>query len=427
MNSFNDYRGGLYDTAESWKKFMQLAEQKAGGAEAKPEVVKGLGEEAVRKTEPVAQGTEETANLAVQASENLESESTEMTDEEKEAAQAETREELEKWIKSLQGTPEEYWKKLEDFYWIEQNVSMDSYRPPRIDLLQAGARKILHEKMPNLPEEELEAQVEMAVKVALQGLAEQEAKSLAEAPVDRKGKRRLSYGWEEKLLHEAYHEMQRILEEGLPEIKPVEKTEEPEKEEVELSPEVTTEEFDGVQRLLGQIEQQVEVLPDYDERKAMILQKVYDMKASLVGLEADYRATRPSIEDAERLRARGIEQDEGNALDAANVAGALSIEQLYTEGVLSREKSARENLETLKVAREKVANDINNAARESSRLMPDFLKAKQLVQDAQAVHAHGIEFLNRTYSTMRFLEKMAEKEEQHQGRDRIIEAEAREG
>ncbi len=204
-------RGGVVgDTGEYWRAISDLGGQyhesadhgdidrddagrgeNTGSAEGEQlgddlEVVRGLGEEvlgAMAQKEPEIEG--------------------QLSEEEKQA-----RVEFDRWQAEMAGTPEEYWHRLEEKWWVEKQIAMDYYATPKMDVLQKKAQGFLKKQVPELSDVGVQARAEMATKVALQTLAEKEIEMLMGAKLGRDGERKLKKGWDATLLHQAYGVMQ---------------------------------------------------------------------------------------------------------------------------------------------------------------------------------------------------------------------------
>lgn len=191
MKSFEGGKDGVY-TDEWWQEAMKMAPQYLRDYVPEGEAfdfgsVQELGAEALNR-------------MTEESTENVRAE------------EEQARGDLEVWLESMAGTPEEYWQKLEEQWWIDEEVPMDRYPTPKIDVLTEKAKEFLQGRRPELSEAGVMARAEMATKVALKNLAEQEANLITQTKVNRKGERKLKKGWDERLLHQAYYAMQGDLE-----------------------------------------------------------------------------------------------------------------------------------------------------------------------------------------------------------------------
>lgn len=209
MKSFEGGENGVY-TDEWWQETMKMAPQYLENYVPEGEAfdfasVQDLGAEALSRMTDEMPETEKSFEIEDEVVEGLRN--------------VAVRENLDAWQESMAGTPEEYWRGLEEKWWVDEEIPMDYYSTPKIDVLMEKASEIIRERLPDLSEAGVQARAEMATKVALQGLAEQEANLIAQAKVNHKGERKLKKGWDEKLLHQAYYEMrgdlERIYDEGL--------------------------------------------------------------------------------------------------------------------------------------------------------------------------------------------------------------------
>lgn len=240
MRSFE--RGsGVYNTDEYWQQIQQLGQNGRDWLTAgeKAKRTRALGAEAVQAVEqaqeqtkhegrmqteteeqpegaaPTAETTDEVAEEAVVETE-VEEVSEKATKEPKTEVEAEPeviqgKAQLEAWQETMAGTPEERWQALEDEYAERKGVEMEAYAQPQIEMLRQKAEEVVRQQLPEMGEAGVAARVDLALKVALGDLAEEEARLLASAEVGRNGQRKLQKGWDEALLHQIYYDMRNNL------------------------------------------------------------------------------------------------------------------------------------------------------------------------------------------------------------------------
>ena len=191
---FAGKNGGMMNTGEYWGAISDELGGRyrdngnSGKEQVDANVVRDLGAEVLSATERKVESGE-------QASEE----------------EKQVREEFDKWLESMEGPLDEYWQRLEGKWWVEKQAPLSEYVAPRYDLLRANAKKFVRKKMPELTVVGAEARAEMATKVALQRLAEEEAKLLKTTRVGFGGKLRLAKDWNVALLMAANTGMERDL------------------------------------------------------------------------------------------------------------------------------------------------------------------------------------------------------------------------
>lgn len=112
-------------------------------------------------------------------------------------------EQLDEWVKSLEGTVEEYWQKMNDDQYVERNVVIGEM--PDFGDLRDKAMESLRNWLPEMSVEAMKQRVDLATKIAMQEYADRKGKALAGAKVERRGflkmdyRRRLPKGYDEDL------------------------------------------------------------------------------------------------------------------------------------------------------------------------------------------------------------------------------------
>lgn len=199
MRSFERDGSDVLNTEEYWEQLMQLADKMPREGE--------IDVEAERTDDAGGPSRAELGTIGSKAAASV------IKPDEVMQAGPEARQELDAWLETMKGSPEEYWHKLEDKWWFDEEAPLDRYAMPKLDVLMNEASKMLREQVPGLSDEGVRTRAEMATKVVLQDLAKREAEMLiaTKDKLDRKGNRKLDKGWDEKLLHRAFYEMRNHL------------------------------------------------------------------------------------------------------------------------------------------------------------------------------------------------------------------------
>lgn len=127
-------------------------------------------------------------------------------------------EELDAWAERMQMPVEEYWAEL----MAEQDPqAAESFGGmPKLELFQEGAKKLLRKNLPGLSEAALDERADLATRVALQKYADLKPRQWKQAKVDnarlprrqQQSEKQLAKGFDERVMHEAFHDMRRSLE-----------------------------------------------------------------------------------------------------------------------------------------------------------------------------------------------------------------------
>lgn len=199
MRSFEQDGSDVLNTEEYWEQLMQLADKMPRENEDDAEAERTDDAGGPSRAELSAIGNKAAVSVIKQ--------------DEVMQAEPEARQELDAWLETMEGSPEEYWHKLEDKWWFDEEAPLDQYAMPKLDVLMNEASKMLREQVPGLSDEGVRTRAEMATKIVLQDLAKREAEMLiaTKDKLDRKGNRKLDKGWDEKLLHRAFYEMRNHL------------------------------------------------------------------------------------------------------------------------------------------------------------------------------------------------------------------------
>lgn len=235
---------GYNPTAMAWEQMAGLVKQKpvqpveqvkpeveagkaeaTGQAEEKKVAKRRLGSAVIQVSSTMMRAGDaaKKAGRAPESSDEMKTEVGADARKAEETGQAETvtgtgREELDAWVEKMQMPMEEYWDELMSAQSPQAAESFGAM--PKLELFQEGAKKFLRKNLSGMDEAALDERADLATRLALQRYVELKPRQWKQAQVDnarlpkrrQQSEKQLVKGFDERVMHEAFHDMRRSLE-----------------------------------------------------------------------------------------------------------------------------------------------------------------------------------------------------------------------
>ncbi len=194
--------------------------------------------------------------------------------------------------------------------------------------------------------------------------------------------------------------------------------------------------INSVQKLTQVLEAQIALLEDYDPAKAEMARMLDEMAVLLVNIRARYEASAEDIEEGRRQKDLGLTPDRVEVGDSEMYRrGELALEGLYSQGVMQREQPPEVKLEFLQAFQQRVANGINDEAKNLKAVAEELAKLegvdgdiaerkrdnlKESLRESQMKQMAYNELLDKILSATRYVEKVVRDEIPPDDTDRIV-------
>lgn len=161
-----------------------------------------------------------------------------------------------------------------------------------------------------------------------------------------------------------------------------------------------------------------------------------EMAVLLVNIRARYEASAEDIEEGRRQKDLGLTPDRVEVGDSEMYRrGELALEGLYSQGVMQREQPPEVKLEFLQAFQQRVANGINDEAKNLKAVAEELAKLegvdgdiaerkrdnlKESLRESQMKQMAYNELLDKILSATRYVEKVVRDEIPPDDTDRIV-------